>query len=122
MANNRTPLSEDKWQLFEDLCGIMCTIQEICSILRIPEKVLDRHIQEKFTCSLIDLHKTLSDTGKISLRRHQMQISKTNASMAIWLGKVYLDQRDKDADDRDRDRCLGILDHIKQLKIADAKE
>lgn len=32
--------------------------------------------------------------GKISLRRSQWQLAAKNASMAIWLGKQYLGQRD----------------------------
>ena len=115
-------MTEEKWQLFEDLCGIMCTIEEICSILRVSEDVLENRIKSKFECSLRDMHRVLSDSGKISIRRSQMEICKTNATMAIWLGKVYLGQRDTDGDDRDMNKSLGIIDHIKELKIADAKE
>lgn len=32
--------------------------------------------------------------GKISLRRSQFQLAEKNASMAIWLGKQYLGQKD----------------------------
>lgn len=32
--------------------------------------------------------------GRISLRRNQFALSKHNASMAQWLGKQYLDQKD----------------------------
>lgn len=32
--------------------------------------------------------------GKISLRRSQWRLAEKNASMAIWLGKQYLGQRD----------------------------
>jgi hypothetical protein len=121
MCRHAEPLTEEQWQLFEDLCGIMCTIEEICSILRIKEYVLDDRIKKKFDCSLIDMHRVLCDTGKMSIRRSQMEIGKTNATMAIWLGKVYLGQRDTDGDDRDMNKCLGIIDHIKELKISDAK-
>ena len=122
MPYYRVEVTDQQWQLFEDLCGIMCTVEEICSILRIERQNLDARVHEKFNCSLPNLHKVLSDNGKISVRRSQMELCKTNATMAIWLGKMYLGQRDTDADDRDKDRCLGIIDHIKKLNIIDAKE
>ena len=33
--------------------------------------------------------------GKISLRRSQFQLAQTNPTMAIWLGKQWLGQTDK---------------------------
>lgn len=33
--------------------------------------------------------------GKASLRRNQWKLSETNPTMAIWLGKQYLEQTDK---------------------------
>lgn len=33
--------------------------------------------------------------GRISLRRKQFQLAEKNAAMAIWLGKQYLEQRDR---------------------------
>ena len=34
------------------------------------------------------------EKGKISLRRYQWELAKKNATMAIWLGKQFLGQRD----------------------------
>jgi len=33
--------------------------------------------------------------GRISLRRSQMKLAERNPTMAIWLGKQWLDQKDK---------------------------
>ena len=33
--------------------------------------------------------------GKISLRRNQWRLAEKNATMAIWLGKQYLGQKDQ---------------------------
>ncbi len=33
--------------------------------------------------------------GRISLRRKQIRLASTNATMGIWLGKQYLNQQDK---------------------------
>nr|UWD62952.1 MAG: hypothetical protein [Bacteriophage sp.] len=41
-----------------------------------------------------DTYKSKSQVGKSSLRRAQWKLAEKNASMAIWLGKQYLDQSD----------------------------
>lgn len=42
-----------------------------------------------------DTYKSKSQVGKSSLRRAQWKLAEKNASMAIWLGKQYLGQRDE---------------------------
>ena len=39
--------------------------------------------------------------GKIALRRYQLQQAEKNPTMAIWLGKQYLGQRDSFPDEVD---------------------
>jgi hypothetical protein len=41
------------------------------------------------------IHKKGMEKGKMSLRRKQYQMSEKNPTMAIWLGKQYLNQKDK---------------------------
>jgi hypothetical protein len=41
-----------------------------------------------------DTYKSKSQVGKSSLRRAQWKLAEKNASMAIWLGKQYLEQKD----------------------------
>ena len=41
-----------------------------------------------------DAYKNKSQLGKSSLRRAQFKLAEKNATMAIWLGKQYLDQKD----------------------------
>ena len=48
-----------------------------------------------FCLYLYQAYKRFSDGGKASLRRNQLHLSKTNAAMAIWLGKQKLDQKDE---------------------------
>lgn len=81
---------------FEYLCKLMCTQEEICGFFGCHTDTLDRFIKqnygEEYTFNRI--YPILSANGKISLRRNQFELSKTNASMAIFLGKQYLDQRE----------------------------
>ena len=44
--------------------------------------------------SMVQTYKSKSQAGKSSLRRAQWNLAQKNASMAIWLGKQYLGQRD----------------------------
>jgi hypothetical protein len=82
-------------QLFENLCSIFCTQAEICEIMSVDDKTLrawvERHYGEVFS----DVYKKHMGKGKMSLRRAQLKMAQTNPSMAIWLGKQFLNQLDR---------------------------
>lgn len=74
--------------LLEKLASIQCTNDEICSILKIDERTLQRRYSH--------LIKQGRDQGKMSLRRLQWEAAKKgNTAILIWLGKQYLGQKDK---------------------------
>jgi hypothetical protein len=74
----------------EKLASIMCTQEEIAAWMDCNVLTLQR--DEKF-CSI---YKRGIEKGKMSVRRQQYKLSEAgNATMAIWLGKQYLGQRDK---------------------------
>lgn len=79
---------------FESLCEIMCTKEEICGVLKITDKTLDRWCRETYKENYSEVYKKASANGKKSLRRIQFKLAEKNASMAIFLGKNYLGQRD----------------------------
>ena len=78
--------------------GIQATAQEIAGAFRISPDTLDLRLKEEFGCNFTDLKKRLGNgaDGKLSLRRNQFKMSETNPTMAIWLGKQYLGQKDHD--------------------------
>ena len=83
------PKKEIDYTAVEKLASIQCTQEEIANFLGISVRTLQR--DEEF-CRL---YKKGMDNGKMSLRRTQFKIAeKGNASMAIFLGKQYLGQRD----------------------------
>jgi len=91
------PGKDIDWIMFENLCGIHCTQSEIASMLKIhPDTLRDRAIEYYNDIDFSTIYKKLQENGKCSLRRNQFAMSKTNASMAIWLGKQYLGQKDKE--------------------------
>ena len=92
------------YKLVEKLAKIQCTQEEIASILEISVRTLQR--DDDF-CRL---YKKCQDEGKKSLRRIQYKIAENgNASMAIFLGKQYLGQRDAPEFEN---KSNGILDEL----------
>ena len=79
---------------FENLCGLQCTLEEICGWFDVTDKTLDSWCKRTYHASFSEVFKQKRGKGKISLRRNQWRIAEKNATMAIWLGKQYLGQRD----------------------------
>lgn len=82
------PKKEIDYATVEKLASIQCTQEEIANFLDISVRTLQR--DEEF-CRL---YKKGQDNGKMSLRRIQFKLAEKNTSMAIFLGKQYLGQRD----------------------------
>ena len=80
--------------LFENLCSIQCTKEEICAVLEISDKTLDSWCKSNYNKSFSEVFKEKREFGKSSLRRKQWNLAEKNPTMAIWLGKQYLGQRD----------------------------
>ena len=76
------------YEAVEKLANIQCTQEEIASFLNLSVRTLQR--DEEF-CRI---YKKGQDNGKMSLRRIQYKLAEKNATMALWLGKQYLGQKD----------------------------
>jgi hypothetical protein len=79
----------------ERLCGLFCTAKEIANKFGISVDTLDRRLHEHYNCGFSEYFKKHNSEGKISLRANQLELSKKNATMAIWLGKQMLGQSDE---------------------------
>jgi AraC-like DNA-binding protein len=108
------PKKEFSQRIFEELCRIQCTLEEIAQVMRLSEDTVERRCQEIYESSFADTYKKLSAVGKTSLRRAQFKLAQKSAAMAIWLGKQYLGQRDKvDIDVLDaRERAERAVDQF----------
>ena len=89
------PRKEIDKKQFEEMCKVQCTENEICSILGIGVDKLLSWCLETYNDTFSNVYKKYSENGKMSLRRAQMRLAQTNASMAIWLGKNMLGQSDR---------------------------
>lgn len=88
------PRIEINQKYFENLCKLQCTLAEIAGFFDCSEDTIQNWCKEKYGDIFSAVYKKHAEAGKISLRRNQFNLSKTNATMAIWLGKQYLGQRD----------------------------
>ena len=88
------PRKEIDQKQFENLCGLQCTLEEICGWFGVTDKTLNSWCKRTYSKSFSEVFRQKRSTGKISLRRSQWRLAEKNASMAIWLGKQYLGQKD----------------------------
>lgn len=88
------PLKEIDKKQFENLCGLQCTKEEICEFFELTDKTLEKWCKRTYSAGFSEVFKQKRGKGKIALRRAQFRLAETNANMAIWLGKQYLEQKD----------------------------
>ena len=111
---NGRPRKQIDVETFEKLCGMQCTLEEIAGVLKCCTDTVEKWCKTQYGESFSETYKKLSATGKASLRRSQFKLAEKSAAMAIWLGKQYLGQRDKDIADA-MDRSNGVLESLMKL-------
>jgi len=89
------PEKEIVKQSFESLCQLQCTEEEICAVLDVTDKTLTNWCRKTYNLSFSEIFAIKRESGKASLRRTQWKMAETNPTMALWLGKQYLNQKDK---------------------------
>lgn len=83
------PNIEIDYKQAEGLGSIQCSLSECAAVLDIDENTL------KNDSKFMTLWRKGKEKGKKSLRRTQFELAQQNATMAIWLGKQYLGQTEK---------------------------
>lgn len=113
------PRKEIDFKMVEQLAAIMCTQEEIASVLGVSVDTLKRRP------GFAEASKKGRDMGKTSLRRYQFVLAKKSAAMGIFLGKQYLGQTDKpdiEAELQQLKVFVGIIVQNIQKVAPDAKE
>jgi hypothetical protein len=90
-------------KVFEQMCGVMCTQEEIASFFRCSEDTISRWCQKTYKAGFAEIYKTLSVPAKRSLRSRLFQMAigdetkdiKPNLGALIWLSKQYLGMTEK---------------------------
>lgn len=116
----RPKIKIDK-EMFEKLCQMQCTLEEIAGFFDCCDDTINNWCKEVYDDNFSGVYKKKSMAGKISLRRIQYKLAERNPTMAIWLGKQYLKQRDNievehDAKNGVIDELIGALNKAKGNK------
>ena len=93
MATGRPQKEIDK-KIFENLCGLQCTLEEIAGVFDCSPDTIERWCKREYKETFAEVYKKHSAKGKTSLRRTQFKLAEKSAAMAIFLGKNYLGQKD----------------------------
>lgn len=87
-------------EFFEKLCALQCEIKEICGACNCTEEQLKDWCFQTYNITLDEVYKVKSTKGKISLRNLQFKLAEKSPTMAIYLGKLYLNQEEKNEKNR----------------------
>lgn len=100
MARPKITWDTKDYKVLEGLCAVMCTQNEIETVMSTSIETIDRLCKEHYTdkegnpMGFSEVYKKYSESGKMSLRRAQFKLAEKSAVMAIFLGKNYLGQKD----------------------------
>lgn len=96
MAKTGRPRIEINWDEFDKLCALQCTKREVAEWFKCCEETIENVLRKEKKTTFSAYWEQKAQVGKISLRRKQFEVAKSgNVTMLIWLGKQWLDQRDK---------------------------
>ena len=108
MARTGRPKKEIDQKTFEKLCALFCTEEDIADFFECSVDTVNRWCKSTYDMTFAEIYPKKRSKGKISLRRIQFDIAKNNATMAIFLGKNYLGQSDKQEIEQTGDREINI--------------
>lgn len=91
----RTKMSKIDKEQFEKLCSIQCTLTEIAGFFGCSIDTVEIWCKKTYKQKFSEIYAQKRGIGRISLRRSQFRMAETNPTMAIWLGKQYLGQKEQ---------------------------
>lgn len=101
---------------FEEMCKWQCTRSEIASFFNCDEKTITTWCKATYGMDFSSILKIKAENGKTALRHIQFRMAESGSErMAIWLGKQWLGQTDKqdiaiaEIDDGNRNEIEAFL-------------
>ncbi len=114
MARTGRPPTDINKEIFENLCKIQCTEEEIAGVFDCSIDTINRWCKKIYKETFAEIYKKKSAAGKMSLRRWQFDTAKRgNATMQIFLGKNYLGQTDKQDIDMNSTTAITFVEDLK---------
>ena len=92
---NGRPLTKIDVDQFKKLCGLHCTSEEIGAFFDCSEDTIREWCKRTFGETFAVIYKRFAAQGNMSLRRYQFKMAEKSVPMAIFLGKNWLGQTDK---------------------------
>lgn len=80
-------------RLFEELCFVQCTLEEMAGTFQITPSELTSFVKKAYGKPFEVVRKWIAQKGQASMRRSQLRLAQKNPLMSIWLGKQYLGQK-----------------------------
>ena len=119
MATGRPKKEIDK-KIFENLCGLQCTLEEIAGVFDCSVDTIERWCKREYGETFAETYKKHSAKGKMSLRRIQFKLAEKSAAMAIFLGRNYLGQKNNDIE-TDEQTLQAVGEALVKIKRAAEK-
>ena len=116
MATGRPKKEIDK-KIFENLCGLQCTLEEIAGVFDCSVDTIERWCKREYGETFAEVYKKHSAKGKTSLRRIQFKLAEKSAAMAIFLGRNYLGQKNNDIE-TDEQTLQAVGEALVKIKRA----
>ena len=116
MATGRPKKEIDK-KIFENLCGLQCTLEEIAGVFDCSVDTIERWCKREYGETFAETYKKHSAKGKMSLRRIQFKLAEKSAAMAIFLGRNYLGQKNNDIE-TDEQTLQAVGEALVKIKRA----
>lgn len=109
--------TDDTFERIRGLARIQCTQREAAAVLGVHMNTFRTFLEthEKAAEAWCDG----KEDGKASLRRNQWKMSENNPTMAIWLGKQWLGQKDRMEHSGDEESPVQVRNAI-EIIIVDA--
>ena len=117
MAKKGRPRIEIKPKIFEGLCSIQCTEEEIAGVFHCSVDTIERFCKREYGKTFAEAYKIYSADGKISLRRLQFTLAEKSPAMAIWLGKQYLGQTEREIQIQAEGQLADLIDGLREPPI-----
>lgn len=112
VIGNKNREKDIDWKLFEKLCSRFATRSEISYLLGVSEKTLNDRCQKKYKLQFQQAFERFSSDARVSIRRKQLEVAlEGNVTMLIWLGKMYLGQREPKEETNDKVTEVKVVMH-----------
>ena len=90
------PIKEIDWDKLARICQYPMKNEDIAAILDLSVDTIFRAIKKKYKISFAEYKDQKQSNLRFTLLSKQIEVAKSgNVTMLIWLGKQYLDQKDK---------------------------